>query len=180
MAERKNFRKPREEKDEFEKKTISINRTSKTVKGGRVIHFSAVVVVGDKKGRVGLGTGKASEVPMAVEKAIKSAKKNLITVPVVSGTVPYETVGKFSTSQVIIIPAKTGSGVIAGGAARPVFELAGYKDITSKIHGSRTKLNVVRATLEALKNMRTAEQIAMLRGKTVEEITGGSNGKKHN
>jgi len=182
MAERKqNFRKPRtEERDEFEKKMLEVRRVSKTVKGGRKMHFSALVVVGDKKGRIGIGTGKASEVPMAVEKATKSAKKNLINVPIVNGTVPYETVGKFSTSQVIIIPAKEGSGVIAGGAARAVFELAGYKDVTSKIHGSTTKLNVVRATFNALKEMRTAEQIAMLRGKTVEEITGGHYGKKHN
>lgn len=172
MAERKNFKKPNrvEEKDEFDKKMLQVSRVSKTVKGGRTISFRAVVVVGDKKGRVGLGIGKAKEVPVAVEKATKAAKKNLITVPIVNGTVPYETVGKFSTSQVIIIPAKAGSGIIAGGAARPVFELAGYKDITSKIHGSTTKINVIRATLKALKEMRSAEQIAMLRGKSVEEL----------
>ena len=172
MAERKNFRKPNrvEEKDEFDKKMLQVSRVSKTVKGGRTISFRAVVVVGDKKGRVGLGIGKAKEVPVAVEKATKAAKKNLITVPIVNGTVPYETVGKFSTSQVIIIPAKAGSGIIAGGAARPVFELAGYKDITPKIHGSTTKINVIRATLKALKEMRSAEQIAMLRGKSVEEL----------
>ncbi len=172
MAERKNFKRPNrvEEKDEFEKKMLQVSRVSKTVKGGRTISFRAVVVVGDKKGRVGLGIGKAKEVPVAVEKATKAAKKNLITVPIVNGTVPYETVGKFSTSQVIIIPAKAGSGIIAGGAARPVFELAGYKDITSKIHGSTTKINVIRATLKALKEMRSAEQIAMLRGKNVEEL----------
>lgn len=172
MAERKNFKRPNrvEEKDEFEKKMLQVSRVSKTVKGGRTISFRAVVVVGDKKGRVGLGIGKAKEVPVAVEKATKAAKKNLITVPIVNGTVPYETIGKFSTSQVIIIPAKAGSGIIAGGAARPVFELAGYKDITSKIHGSTTKINVIRATLKALKEMRSAEQIAMLRGKNVEEL----------
>lgn len=172
MAERKNFKRPNrvEEKDEFEKKMLQVSRVSKTVKGGRTISFRAVVVVGDKKGKVGLGIGKAKEVPVAVEKATKAAKKNLITVPIVNGTVPYETVGKFSTSQVIIIPAKAGSGIIAGGAARPVFELAGYKDITSKIHGSTTKINVIRATLKALKEMRSAEQIAMLRGKNVEEL----------
>lgn len=170
--EKRNFRKSNrvEEKDEFEKKTLEVTRVSKTTKGGRTIGFRALVVVGDKKGRVGMGLGKAKEVPMAVEKAIKSAKKNLINVPIVNGTVPYEAVGKYSTSQVIIIPSKVGSGVIAGGAARPVFELAGYKDVTSKIHGSTTKINVVRATLKALKDMRTAEQIAMLRGKSVEEL----------
>lgn len=175
MAEQRknNNRKPRREevKDEFSNKLIEVRRTSKTVKGGRVIGFSALVVVGDKKGRVGMGVGKAKEVPSAIEKANKMARKNLINVPIVNGTVPYEAVGKYATSQVIIIPSrKQGSGLIAGGAARPVFELAGYNDVTSKIHGSRTKINVVRATFEALKRMRTAEQIAMLRGKSVEEL----------
>ena len=170
MAKRE-FRKPRmEEKDEFDKKLLEVRRVTKVVKGGRTMRFSALVVVGDKKGRVGMGTAKASEVPMAVEKATKAAKKNLITVPVVNGTVPYETVGKFSTTRIIILPSKAGTGVIAGGAARSVFELAGYTDITSKIHGSTNKINTVRATLSALKDMRTAEQIAMLRGKSVEEL----------
>lgn len=170
MAKRE-FKKPRiEERDEFEKKTLSVNRVSKTVKGGRVIQFSVLVVVGDKKGRVGMGTGKAKEVPMAVAKAEKAAKKNLMNVPIVKGTVPYETIGKFSTTRVIILPSKPGTGVIAGGAARSVFELAGYTDITAKIHGSTNKINAVRATLNALKDMRTAEQIAMLRGKSVEEL----------
>lgn len=170
MAKRE-FKKPRiEERDEFEKKTLSVNRVSKTVKGGRVIQFSVLVVVGDKKGRVGMGTGKAKEVPMAVAKAEKAAKKNLMNVPIVNGTVPYETIGKFSTTRVIILPSKPGTGVIAGGAARSVFELAGYTDITAKIHGSTNKINAVRATLNALKDMRTAEQIAMLRGKSVEEL----------
>lgn len=170
MAKRE-FKKPRvEEKDEFEKKLLEVRRVSKTVKGGRTVHFAALVVVGDKKGRVGMGTAKASEVPMAVEKATKAAKKNLVNVPVVNGTVPYETIGKFSTTKVIILPSKAGTGVIAGGAARAVFELAGYTDITSKIHGSTNKINTVRATLNALKEMRTAEQIAILRGKSVEEL----------
>lgn len=170
MAKRE-FRKPRmEEKDEFEKKLLEVRRVTKVVKGGRTMRFSALVVVGDKKGRVGMGTAKASEVPMAVEKATKAAKKNLINVPVVNGTVPYEAIGKFSTTRIIILPSKAGTGVIAGGAARSVFELAGYTDITSKIHGSTNKINTVRATLNALKDMRTAEQIAMLRGKSVEEL----------
>ena len=170
MAKRE-FRKPRvEERDEFDKKLLEVRRVTKVVKGGRTMRFSALVVVGDKKGRVGMGTAKASEVPMAVEKATKAAKKNLVTVPVVNGTVPYEAVGKFSTTRIIILPSKAGTGVIAGGAARSVFELAGYTDITSKIHGSTNKINTVRATLNALKDMRTAEQIAMLRGKSVEEL----------
>ena len=170
MAKRE-FRKPRmEEKDEFDKKLLEVRRVTKVVKGGRTMRFAALVVVGDKKGRVGMGTAKASEVPMAVEKATKAAKKNLVNVPVVNGTVPYEAIGKFSTTRVIILPSKAGTGVIAGGAARSVFELAGYTDITSKIHGSTNKINTVRATLNALKDMRTAEQIAMLRGKSVEEL----------
>ena len=170
MAKRE-FKKPRmEERDEFDKKLLEVRRVTKVVKGGRTMRFAALVVVGDKKGHVGMGTAKASEVPMAVEKATKAAKKNLITVPVVNGTVPYETIGKFSTTRIIILPSKAGTGVIAGGAARSVFELAGYTDITSKIHGSTNKINTVRATLNALKNMRTAEQIAMLRGKSVEEL----------
>ncbi|MBQ7881009.1 MAG: 30S ribosomal protein S5 [Clostridia bacterium] len=170
MAKRE-FKKPRmEERDEFDKKLLEVRRVTKVVKGGRTMRFAALVVVGDKKGRVGMGTAKASEVPMAVEKATKAAKKNLVTVPVVNGTVPYEAIGKFSTTRVIILPSKAGTGVIAGGAARSVFELAGYTDITSKIHGSTNKINTVRATLNALKDMRTAEQIAMLRGKSVEEL----------
>jgi len=170
MAKRE-FKKPRmEEKDEFDKKLLEVRRVTKVVKGGRTMRFAALVVVGDKKGRVGMGTAKAAEVPVAVEKATKAAKKNLVTVPVVNGTVPYETIGKFSTTRVIILPSKAGTGVIAGGAARAVFELAGYTDITSKIHGSTNKINTVRATLNALKNMRTAEQVAMLRGKSVEEL----------
>lgn len=170
MAKRE-FKKPRvEEKDEFEKKLLEVRRITKVNKGGRTMRFAALVVVGDKKGRVGMGTAKAAEVPMAVEKATKAAKKNLINVPVVNGTVPYEAIGKFSTTRVIILPSKAGNGVIAGGAARSVFELAGYTGITSKIHGSTNKINTVRATLNALKNMRTAEQIAMLRGKSVEEL----------
>lgn len=170
MAKRE-FKKPRmEEKDEFDKKLLGVRRVTKVVKGGRTMSFAALVVVGDKKGRVGMGTAKASEVPMAVEKATKAAKKNLVNVPIVNGTVPYEAIGKFSTTRVIILPSKAGTGVIAGGAARAVFELAGYTDITSKIHGSTNKINTVRATLNALKEMRTAEQIAMLRGKSVEEL----------
>ena len=170
MAKRE-FRKPRiEEKDEFEKKNLGLRRVTKVVKGGRTMSFASLVVMGDKKGRVGMGTAKASEVPMAIAKAEKAAKKNLVNVPIVNGTVPYEAVGKFSTTRVIILPSKPGTGIIAGGAARAVFELAGYTDITAKIHGSTNKINTVRATLNALKNMRTAEQIAMLRGKSVEEL----------
>lgn len=173
MAEQKKreFRKPRiEEKDEFEKKMLAVRRVTKVVKGGRTLRFSALVVVGDKKGKVGMGIAKAAEVPQAIDKATKAAKKALITVPVIEGTIPHETIGKFAKTSVKMLPSKKGAGLIAGGAARTVFDLAGYTDITAKIYGSTDKINVVRATLNGLKNLRTREQIALLRGKAPEEI----------
>lgn len=170
MAKRE-FKKPRyEEKDGFDKKLLEIRRVVKVVKGGRTLRFSALVIVGDKKGHVGMGLGKAAEVPVAIDKATKVAKKNLITVPIVNGTVPHDIIGKYSTSSVVILPGKKGSGIISGGASRAVFELAGYADVTSKIHGSTRKINVAKATLNGLKSMRTKEQVAMLRGKSVDEI----------
>ncbi len=170
--EQQKFRKPRrvEEKDEFDKKMLGIRRVAKVVKGGRTLRFSALVVVGDHKGRVGMGIGKAKEVPMAIEKATKQAKKTLITVPVLDGTIPHETVGKFTRTSVKMLPSKQGAGLICGGAARTVFELAGYTDVTAKIYGSTDKINVVKATLNGLKGLRTKEQVAALRGKAVEEI----------
>ena len=173
MAEQKKreFRKPRiEEKDEFEKKMLAVRRVTKVVKGGRTLRFSALVVVGDKKGRVGMGIAKAAEVPQAIDKATKVAKKSLITVPVIEGTIPHETIGKFAKTSVKMLPSKKGAGLIAGGAARTVFDLAGYTDITAKIYGSTDKINVVRATLNGLKGLRTKEQVALLRGKAPEEI----------
>lgn len=172
MAQQKReFRKPREKVDDgIDSKMLHVRRVTKVVKGGRTMRFSALVVVGDRKGRVGMGVAKASEVPAAIEKATKAAKKSMITVPVVEGTVPHEVIGKFSKTSVKILPSKKGSGLIAGGAARPVFDLTGYTDITAKIYGSTDKINVVRATLNALKSLRTKEQVAMLRGKSVEEI----------
>ena len=172
MAQQKReFRKPREKVDDgIDSKMLHVRRVTKVVKGGRTMRFSALVVVGDRKGRVGMGIAKASEVPAAIEKATKAAKKSMITAPVVEGTVPHEIIGKFSKTSVKILPSKKGSGLIAGGAARPVFDLAGYTDITAKIYGSTDKINVVRATLNALKSLRTREQVAMLRGKSVEEI----------
>ena len=174
MAENKKRefnRKPREEvKDEFERNNVSIRRVNKTTKGGRNMSFSALVVAGDKKGRVGMGLSKAKEVPSAIDKAGKAARKAVINVPVVNGTIPHEVIGKFAKTSVKMIPAKKGSGLIAGGAARIVLDMAGYTDITAKIYGSTDKINVVRATLEGLKNLRTIEQVAMLRGKSVEEI----------
>lgn len=171
QQQKREFRKPREEvKDEFEKKMLDIRRVTKVVKGGRTMRFSALVVVGDKKGRVGMGLGKAKEVPQAIEKATKVAKKNLITVPVINGSIPHETIGKFAKTSVKMLPSKKGSGLIAGGAARTVFDVAGYTDITAKIYGSTDKINVVRATLNGLKSLRTKEQVALLRGLPVEEI----------
>ena len=164
-------RRPREEvKDEFEKKMLDVRRVTKVVKGGRNMRFSALVVVGDKKGKVGMGINKATEVPAAIEKAGKAAKKALINVPVIDGTIPHEVIGKFAKTSVKMLPAKKGSGLIAGGAARVVLDMAGYTDITAKIYGSTDKINVVRATLNGLKSLRTKEQVAMLRGKSVEEI----------
>ena len=174
MAEQeRKFRKPRvrvEEKDEFEKKLISVRRVTKVVKGGKNMRLSALVVVGNKKGQVGMGINKAIETPAAIEKAGKAAKKALINIPIVDGTIPHEVIGKFAKTSVKMLPAKQGSGLIAGGAARQVLDLAGIKDITAKIYGSTDPINVVRATLNGLKALRTKEQVAMLRGKSVEEI----------
>ena len=164
-------RKPREEvRDEFDKKNVSLRRVNKTTKGGRNMSFSALVVTGDRKGKVGMGLSKAIEVPNAIDKAGKAARKNVISVPVVNGTIPHEVIGTFAKTSVKMLPSKPGSGLIAGGAARIVLDLAGYTDITAKIYGSTDKINVVRATLEGLKQLRTKEQVAMLRGKPVDEI----------
>lgn len=171
QQQKREFRKPREEvKDEFDKILIGVRRVAKVVKGGRTMRMSALVVVGDKKGRVGMGIGKAREVPQAIDKATKAAKKALINVPIIEGTIPHETIGKFAKTSVKMLPSKKGRGLIAGGAARIVFEMAGYTDITAKIYGSTDKINVVRATLNGLKGLRTKEQVALLRGKSVEEI----------
>ena len=159
-----------ENTSELKEKVVAINRVAKVVKGGRNFRFSAVVVVGDENGHVGVGNGKAAEVPDAIKKAIEEAKKNLIEVPVVGTTIPHEYVGKFGSASVVLKPAGEGSGVIAGGSVRPVLELAGYKDIRTKVIGTNNPRNVVYATLEGLKSMKTAEQIAHKRGKTVEEI----------
>ena len=155
---------------ELKEKVVAINRVAKVVKGGRTFRFSAVVVVGDGNGHVGVGNGKAAEVPDAIKKAIEDAKKNLITVPVVGTTIPHEYIGKFGSASVVLKPAQEGSGVIAGGSVRPVLELAGYKDIRTKVIGTNNPRNVVYATLEGLKSMKTAEQIAHKRGKAVADI----------
>ena len=150
---------------ELKEKVVAINRVAKVVKGGRTFRFSALVVVGDENGHVGVGNGKAAEVPDAIKKAIDDARKNLIEVPVVGTTIPHEFIGKFGSARVMLKPAVEGSGVIAGGSARAVLELAGYKDIKTKVLGTNNPRNVVYATMNGLENMRTVEQIAKKRGK---------------
>lgn len=167
-----NDRRQRREPKEFDEQVISINRISKTVKGGRKMRFAALVVVGDRKGRVGVGTGKAKEVPEAIRKATEAARKNMFLVPIVGTTVPHEVTGKYGAGAVFMRPATEGTGVIAGGATRAVLELAGITDILTKNLGSRTKINTVRATVEGLKSLRTLDQVAELRGKKPEEIRG--------
>lgn len=168
-------RKPRRDQrdKEFEERVVTINRVTKVVKGGRRFRFAALVVIGDKKGRVGFGTGKANEVPDAIKKAIEDAKKNVFTVPIINGsTIPHEITGTYGAGQIFLRPASEGTGVIAGGPVRAVLELAGVNDILSKCLGSRTPINMVRATISALKNLRTIEDIARLRGKKPQEIRG--------
>ena len=165
-------RKPRrqEREKEFEERVVRINRVTKVVKGGRRFRFAALVVIGDKKGRVGFGTGKANEVPDAIKKAVEDAKKNVFTVPTVNGTIPHDIVGTYGAGQVVLRPAAEGTGVIAGGAVRAVVELAGITDILSKCLGSRTPVNVVSATVNALQNLKTIEGTSELRGKKPCEI----------
>ena len=160
------------EQSEFIEKVVSLNRVSKTVKGGRVMKFSALVVVGDGKGKVGYGLGKAAEVPEAIRKGIEAAKKNMITVTLSGTTVPHEIIGEAGAGRVLMKPASEGTGVIAGGAVRAVVEAAGIKDIRTKCLRSNNPNNVVAAAFEGLKNMRGPEEIARIRGKSVKEIVG--------
>ena len=155
----------------LEEKVISITRVTKVTKGGRHFRFAATMVVGDGKGLVGIGTGKSMEVPEAIKKGIQAANKNLVKVDIVDGrTISHEQIGKCGRAKVLIKPAKAGTGIIAGGSVRAVLELAGVKDVVSKSLGSNTQVNVAKATLEALKSQRSAEHIAELRGKKVEEL----------
>lgn len=161
-----------EQVSEFKERLVAVNRVSKTVKGGRNMRFSALMVVGDENGRVGCGMGKAVEIPEAVRKGTEDAKKSMITVPMNGTTIPHEVVGVFGTGKVKMLPAPEGTGVIAGGPVRAVLEAVGIKDIVTKSIGSNNKINMVRATLAGLAQLRSAEQVAKLRGKTVEELLG--------
>ena len=155
---------------EFKEKLVNLSRVTKVVKGGRNMRFSALVVVGDENGHVGAGIGKAAEVSEAIRKGVEDAKKHIIDVAVVDSTIPHEVIGTYGAGKVIMKPASEGSGVIAGGAVRAVIELAGIRNIRTKSLGSNNPTNMVNATLEGLKSLKTVEEVAKLRGKTIEEI----------
>ena len=170
MEHQKNFdRKPAEE---FVERLVKLNRTAKTVKGGRRMSFSALTVVGDKKGRIGFGFGKANDVTEAIRKSLDKAKSNLITLPMKNGTIPHEMIGKYKSSSVLLKPACPGTGVIAGGAVRAVMDAAGITDVISKSQGSRTSVNVVRATFDAVNGLMNARTVAQNRGKTLKDLWG--------
>jgi len=170
MADFKKKRNEKEEEKGFEERVVAINRVTKVVKGGRRFKFSALVVIGNKAGQVGFGTGKAQEVPDAIKKAVEKAKTNIITVPIVGSSLPHDVIGHFGAGKVFFKPASEGTGIVAGGAVRSIFELAGVNNVLSKSLGSRTPINMVRATFEGLKRLRTVEEVAKLRGLSVSEI----------
>lgn len=156
---------------ELKEKVVNIGRVTKVVKGGRNFRFSVLVVVGDENGYVGAGTGKATEIPEAIRKGVEDAKKNLVKVPLLDGTVPHEVIGTYGAGKVLIKPAAEGTGVIAGGPVRAVLELCGIRNIRTKSLGSNNPINMVNATIKGLSQLRTMEEVAKLRGKTVEEIS---------
>lgn len=160
------------EQSEYSEKLVSLNRVSKTVKGGRVMKFAALMVVGDEKGNVGFGTGKAAEVPEAIRKGIEDAKKNMTKISVSGTTIPHEVIGEFGAGRVMLKPAAPGTGIIAGGPVRAVMEAAGIRDIRAKCLRSNNPQNVVSATFQGLRSLRTPEEVARTRGKSVEEIVG--------
>ncbi len=168
--ESKNISREEKKDKEFEERVIHISRVSKTVKGGKNMRFAALVVIGDRKGRVGKGIGKSTEVPDAIRKGIEEAKKNIVDISIVNGTIPHETIGEFAAAQIVMKPAANGTGVIAGGPVRSVCELAGITDIRTKSIGSNNPNNMVNATIEGLKSLKSAEEVARLRGKSVDEI----------
>jgi len=155
---------------ELEDRVVSINRVTKVVKGGRRLRFAAIVIVGDKNGHVGFGTGKAQEVPEAIRKAVEDAKKNLIAVPMVGSTIPHEVIGNFGAGKIMLKPAEEGSGISAGGAVRAVIELSGVGDVTSKSLGRNTPINVIRATIAGLKELKTVESVSEMRGISAQEL----------
>ena len=167
---RRENRRPEKVSDGLEKRMVNLNAISKVTKGGKTLRYDALMVVGDKNGKVGIGLAKALDVTQAIEKATLVAKKNMISVCTDGTTIPHDIIGKFGTTKVIMMPSAEGKGIIAGGAVRDVVELAGIKDITTKLYGSNNPVNCVKATFEGLKALRSAEQIAALRGKKVEEI----------
>ena len=166
----KRFNKKEREDSDIDKRSICVRRVTKVVKGGKTMHFSVSMVVGDHKGKIGFGSGKAADVTMANDKAYQNAKKHMVAITVVDGTIPHEIKGKFGKSTVLLMPAGDGVGIVCGGPVRSVAELVGIKNLVSKSYGSRNKINVVKATLNGLLSLKTKEQVAALRGKAVEEI----------
>ncbi|MDD4310869.1 MAG: 30S ribosomal protein S5 [Eubacteriales bacterium] len=167
-----NNRRFEKEPSEFKERLVSINRVAKVVKGGKNFRFTALMVVGNEKGKVGVGLGKAAEIPEAVRKGVEDAKRHMVDVPIVGTTIPHAVEGRFSKGHVRMLPAEEGTGVIAGGPARAVLEMVGIRDIRTKSYGSNNPSNCVKATIEGLSQLRTVEQIAKARGKSVEEILG--------